>query len=101
MNCWACGEELIWGGDHDDESGIYLIETNLSCSNCEAVVIVYHGKGENYDNEEKIKMLVKIGSYPDDCDEERLVDIRQFIWDSITLVTLTSLVAWGLLVVFL
>jgi hypothetical protein len=55
MNCWACGSDLIWGGDNDDESGIYLIETNLSCSNCEAVVIVYHGKGENYEG---------------DCDEE-------------------------------
>jgi hypothetical protein len=53
MNCWACGEELIWGGDNDDESGIYLIETNLSCSNCEAVVIVYHGKGENYEDEDE------------------------------------------------
>ena len=56
MNCWACGSELIWGGDNDDESGIYLIETNLSCSSCEAVVIVYHGKGENFDD--------------GDCDEE-------------------------------
>ena len=53
MNCWACGEELIWGGDNDDESEIYLIETNLSCSNCEAVVIVYHGKGENYEDEDE------------------------------------------------
>lgn len=50
MNCWSCGEELVWGGDHDDESEIYLIETNLSCSSCEAFVLVYHGKGKNYNN---------------------------------------------------
>ena len=59
MECWACGSELIWGGDNDDESEIYLIETNLSCSCCEAVVIVYHGKGENYEGE---------------CDEEQAGD---------------------------
>jgi len=53
MNCWACGEELIWGGDNDDESEIYLIMTNLSCPNCDAVVIVYHGKGDLYEDEDE------------------------------------------------
>jgi len=53
MNCWACGGELIWGGDHDDDDEIYLIITNLSCPNCDAVVIVYHGKGDLYDAEEE------------------------------------------------
>ena len=34
MNCWHCGTELIWGGDHDlddYEDMEYDIVTNLSC----------------------------------------------------------------------
>ena len=49
MNCWACNTELIWGGDHDREDygdEDYVIVTNLSCSKCEALVIVYHDKRE-------------------------------------------------------
>jgi hypothetical protein len=43
LNCYCCGEELIWGGDHDDEDdmGRELIVTNLSCSKCDAFVLVY------------------------------------------------------------
>jgi len=47
--CWHCGEELIWGGDHDiqdvcfdgDKEGI---ASNFSCSNydCHTYVEVYH-----------------------------------------------------------
>ena len=49
MNCWHCGTELIWGGDHDleeDEThfGGHTMITNLSCPKCEAYVEVYHGK---------------------------------------------------------
>jgi len=49
MKCWACGTELIWGGDHDieeDEAEFdgHKIITNLSCPKCEAWVEVYHGK---------------------------------------------------------
>lgn len=40
MNCYVCGNELIWGGDHsgadycmDDEDAIV---TNLSCPHCGA-----------------------------------------------------------------
>ena len=42
MKCWHCGEELIWGGDEmfeDDFENEYL-ETNLSCSSCEALVLI-------------------------------------------------------------
>ena len=42
MNCWHCGTELIWGGDHDlDDVEEYDMVTNLSCPNCGAYVEVY------------------------------------------------------------
>lgn len=49
MNCWVCGDRLIWGGDNDAETdeGDYLIETNLSCNGCGAFVLVYHGQQDN------------------------------------------------------
>ena len=51
MNCWSCGNELIWGGDHDteweeNEDEQHMIMTNLSCPKCTAEVIVYHGNKE-------------------------------------------------------
>ena len=52
MNCWACGHELIWGGDHDGEDygdEVYEIVTNLSCPKCEAFVLVHHQKKEEND----------------------------------------------------
>ena len=43
MNCWHCGTELIWGGDHDGEEGDeHDIVTNLSCPNCHKFLYVYH-----------------------------------------------------------
>ena len=44
MNCWHCQAKLIWDGDHSFED--YCIEgdgvvTNLSCSKCDAEVLVY------------------------------------------------------------
>ena len=54
MNCWACNTELIWGGDHDVEtmdSEEHSLLTNLSCPNCEALVLVYHKKRD--ENETK------------------------------------------------
>mgnify|MGYP003151584481 CR=1 FL=1 len=44
MDCWHCGKDLIWGGDHDFED--YGMEgegivSNLSCQNCPATVEVY------------------------------------------------------------
>ena len=46
MNCWHCNTELIWGGDHDCDSLYYLIETNLSCPNCDSMVLVYYPEDE-------------------------------------------------------
>ena len=51
MNCWACGTELIWGGDHNGEDYCneeYNIVTNLSCPKCDAFVLVYHSPNEKY-----------------------------------------------------
>ena len=43
MNCWHCGHELIWGGDHDTEDNEdYDIVSNLSCPNCHSAVDVWH-----------------------------------------------------------
>ena len=41
--CWACGHDLIWGGDHDreDADGKEYIESNLSCSNCDAFYLYF------------------------------------------------------------
>ena len=51
MNCWHCGTELIWGGDHDidEENDTYQMVTNLSCHKCHSAVDVY------YPNEETMK----------------------------------------------
>ena len=54
MNCYSCGTELIWGGDHDTEdSDEYYIVTNLSCPKCEAFVLVYHDKKEEYEDQKQ------------------------------------------------
>ena len=43
MNCWHCGTELIWGGDHDTEDNEdYDIVSNLSCPKCHCAVDVWH-----------------------------------------------------------
>ena len=43
MNCWHCGHELIWGGDHDTEDNEdYDIVSNLSCPECHTAVDVWH-----------------------------------------------------------
>jgi len=45
MNCWLCNADLIWGGDTEVEgSEDYDIETNFSCPECRAFVLVYHPK---------------------------------------------------------
>ena len=47
MKCLSCQTELIWGGDHSGEdygNEDYHIVSNLSCPNCEALVLVYHQK---------------------------------------------------------
>ena len=50
MNCWHCGTELIWGGDHsvedlnDGEESEYDFWSNFTCPKCEAYVEVFHHK---------------------------------------------------------
>jgi transcription elongation factor Elf1 len=47
MNCYHCGHELIWGGDHDiDDVEEYDMVTNLSCPRCNAYVEVYRHSGK-------------------------------------------------------
>ena len=43
MKCWHCNTELIWGADHDikEEETDYIMETHLSCPNCDSLVVVY------------------------------------------------------------
>ena len=54
MDCWHCGTELIWGGDHDleeefyGEDHAYDFVTNLSCPKCQAYVEVHHRKAVSY-----------------------------------------------------
>ena len=64
MNCWHCGTELIWGGDHDldehDYRGVGACDmiTNLSCPNCQAYVEVYRANLDHPDHKEiKEKMI--------------------------------------------
>ena len=62
MNCWHCGTELIWGGDHDlDEHdyrgvGAYDMVTNLSCPNCQAYVEVYRPNLDHPDHKDESQM---------------------------------------------
>ncbi len=46
MKCWHCDSELIWGGDDDSEG---VLVTNLSCSECNAFVLVYLGEANEHD----------------------------------------------------
>lgn len=47
MNCWNCGDELIWGGDHDFDA-FHIngegIVANFTCSNpnCNTYVESYY-----------------------------------------------------------
>ena len=52
MKCYACGSELIWGADYDisEEDEEHTLVTNLSCSNCNALVVVYWGRKESKDD---------------------------------------------------
>lgn len=45
MNCWHCKTELIWGGDNQiEDSDEFVMETNLSCPNCNCLVYVLMAK---------------------------------------------------------
>ena len=42
MDCWHCTTGLIWGGDHElDDNDEFVLETNLHCPECQALVFVY------------------------------------------------------------
>lgn len=47
MKCLNCGEEMYWGGDHDEEDDSeYLICSNYSCYKCESVMLFYTKQDE-------------------------------------------------------
>ena len=39
--CFKCGEQMIQGGDHDDESGDHLIVSNFHCDECGSDALFY------------------------------------------------------------
>lgn len=41
MNCWHCNTKLILGGDNDSKTEEWCMETNLSCPECNSLVMVY------------------------------------------------------------
>ena len=55
MDCWHCGHDLTWGGDHNinkDQTslfGEYSIVTNLTCPDCNTYVLVYYPREEEDD----------------------------------------------------
>ncbi len=57
MNCWHCGTELIWGGDHDiEDDNHYDMVTNLSCPNCQAYVEVYRPNLDHPDHKNEMEI---------------------------------------------
>ncbi len=52
MNCWYCGFNLTWGGDHDleEEEEDYCMVANLSCGNCGAFVLAYLPKDKEQED---------------------------------------------------
>ena len=48
MNCWSCGNELIWNSDYDieDENEYFKLLTILTCHNCKSMVECYHERNE-------------------------------------------------------
>ena len=57
MKCWHCGQELIWGGDHDieDEDEEFSMVTNLSCPGCHSHIDVYYPKEKHEDKKNRIQ----------------------------------------------
>jgi len=59
MRCYQCNKELIWGGDHNGEdygTEDYEIVSNLSCPDCDSLVVVYHQSTK--DSTEKSPLIV-------------------------------------------
>ncbi len=53
MRCYYCNGYLVWGGDVDisDEDETFHTETNLTCSECGGVHVIYCPKeGKNNDS---------------------------------------------------
>lgn len=53
MNCWSCGNELMWNSDYDigDENEYFKLLTILTCSKCKSMVECYHERKEKEDEE--------------------------------------------------
>lgn len=48
IQCYDCDDELIWGGDHDNEDIEGGIISNYNCSECDCTAIIYwNNKGNN------------------------------------------------------
>lgn len=39
--CWHCHGDLVWGGDNECDSEDYQMESNFTCANCGAFVMLY------------------------------------------------------------
>jgi DNA-directed RNA polymerase subunit RPC12/RpoP len=48
VKCWHCRSEVIWSGDYDisEEDEEYDMMTELSCPECNSIIIVYYPKEE-------------------------------------------------------
>ena len=59
MNCWSCGNELIWSNDYDleDENEYFKILTLLTCPKCESMVECYHERKEVENEKDKYNRL--------------------------------------------
>jgi predicted RNA-binding Zn-ribbon protein involved in translation (DUF1610 family) len=53
MNCWSCGNELMWNNDYDigDENEYFKLLTILTCPKCGSMVECYHERKEQEDEE--------------------------------------------------
>ena len=51
MNCWSCGNELIWNNDYDieDENEYFKLLTILTCPNCKSMAECYNERKEQED----------------------------------------------------
>ena len=48
LKCFACGGDVIWGGDHDTEGmEDYFIVSNLHCKDCDVFYLMYHPTPES------------------------------------------------------
>ena len=70
MNCWHCGHQLIWGGDHDTEDNEdYDIVSNLSCPKCHSAVDVWHPSEKLIEEYKKHDRSDEVGN-PRNTDEK-------------------------------